>query len=61
MVRLAHPDSTGRLISGLDTRGSMASCYYETSNLPAGTDGVVIAQTKSMLRVGYGRQLELVM
>lgn len=43
----------------------MAACYYESSALPqlyaANCMGFVIAQTKSMLRVGYGRQLELVM
>jgi hypothetical protein len=62
-------------ISGIDTRGNIAQCFFETQGTvtvgantgSGGTNpgtslvALVFAQTTSTLRVGAGRQIELVM
>ncbi|PNH09167.1 hypothetical protein TSOC_004216 [Tetrabaena socialis] len=62
-------------ISGIDTRGSVASCFWQcqgsiTVGGNVGTGGInpgssltalIFVQTTSILRVGAGRQIELVM
>jgi hypothetical protein len=67
-------DSGDKWLSGLDTRGSTAQGFWETQGtitVPAatGTGGssplanivsLVFAQCTSVLRSGYGRQLEVV-
>ena len=52
-----------RYISGIDTRGNVAQCFFEFTGLNDATTAptcLVFAQTSSLLRVGAGRQLELV-
>lgn len=51
-----------RYVSGIDTRGNVAQCYFEYDGLSATNyTGMVFAQTTSLLRVGAGRQIEVVM
>jgi hypothetical protein len=53
-----------RFISGIDTRGNVAQCFFEYSGFGEAatcSTGLVFAQTSSILRVGAGRQIELVM
>lgn len=66
---------TDDYISGISTRGNIAQCFFETqgtvgvgANVGGGSANpdtnlvaLVFAQTTSTLRVGAGRQLELVM
>ena len=62
-------------ISGIDTRGNTAQCYFETSGTitPGTSTGIgganpgtnlvclVFTEVSSVLRVGAGKQIELVM
>jgi hypothetical protein len=51
-----------RYISGIDTRGNVAQCYFEYQGLaPANQTGLIFCQTTSLLRIGAGRQIEVVM
>lgn len=53
-----------RFISGIDTRGNVAQAFFEYSGFSDSatcTTGLVFAQTTSLLRVGAGRQIEVVM
>lgn len=66
---------TDDFISGIDTRGNVAQCFFETQGTVAvggnvGTGGVnpgtqltalVFVQTTSILRIGAGRAMELVL
>ena len=72
--RFDHGSDGVALISGIDTRGSVAQAYFQTTgSIGVGTvtgtghgpgnqvTCLVFAQTTSTLRVGAGRQLELVL
>jgi hypothetical protein len=50
-----------RFVSGIDTRGNVAQCFFEYDGLTTAGTGMVFAQTSSLLRVGAGRQIEVVM
>jgi hypothetical protein len=51
-----------RYVSGVDTRGNVAQCYFEYDGFNvANYTGLVFAQTTSLLRVGAGRQIEIIM
>lgn len=50
-----------RFVSGIDTRGNVAQCFFEYDGLGAAGTGMVFAQTSSLLRVGAGRQIEIIM
>lgn len=53
-----------RFVSGIDTRGNVAQAFFEYSGFSDSatcTTGLVFAQTTSLLRVGAGRQIEVVM
>lgn len=64
IIRLSHidPEGDGRLISGIDTRGSNAAGYWDL-RVPTGDNGVplVIAKTTSVLRIGAYQQLDVVL
>lgn len=52
-----------RYISGIDTRGNVAQCFFEYntfSDSATTTTCLVFAQTSSLLRVAAGRQLEII-
>jgi hypothetical protein len=63
VVNFAHPcdNDTERIVSGLDTRGNVAQCFFEYAGLTTAGTGLIFAQTSSLLRVGAGRQIEVVM
>lgn len=53
-----------RYISGIDTRGNVAQCFFEYNGFADSATVptcLVFAQTTSLLRVGAGRQIEVVM
>ena len=61
-VRLNMPDSEmSRTISGLDTRSVSLNGYVNTTGTQASSPNLMIfAETTSSLRVGAGRQLEII-
>ena len=61
-VRLNMPDSEmSRMISGLDTRSVSLNGYVNTQNTANSTDNLIIfAECTSALRVGAGRQVEVI-
>tara|TARA_R110002110_G_scaffold23540_7_gene89593 strand:+ start:1896 stop:2939 length:1044 start_codon:yes stop_codon:yes gene_type:complete len=63
-VRLNHPDDSERLISGFDSRGSNSIMTVDLYN-NSGAAGRALAITvfvtcKSVMRVGLGRQIQIV-
>lgn len=51
-----------RFTCGIDTRGNVSQGYFEYTGLStAGLTGMVFAQVSSILRVGAGRMIEVVM
>jgi hypothetical protein len=70
-----HGSDGVTLISGIDTRGSTAQCYFQSigtvsEGANTGTGGtnpgasltcMVFAQTTSTIRIGSGRQLDLIL
>jgi hypothetical protein len=63
VVNFAHPcdNDTERIVSGLDTRGNVAQCFFEYAGLTTAGTGLIFAQTSSLLRIGAGRQIETIM
>ena len=61
-VRLNMPDSEfSRTISGLDTRSVSLNGYFNTTgNITANANLMIFAECTSCLRVGSGRQMEVV-
>lgn len=61
-VRLNMPDSEySRLVSGLDTRSVSLNGYFNTTGtLNANPNLMIFAECTSCLRVGAGRQLEII-
>jgi len=63
-IRLNHPDDSSRLLSGLDSRGTnsiMTIDLFNTSGAPGRALAVTVYVTcKSVLRIGLGRQLQIV-
>jgi len=60
-IRLNLPDSeAGREISGLDTRGVSLNAYLDTKNLADDIQVLIVCECSSSLRVGQGRQLNLI-
>lgn len=60
--RFCHDDEDdGRTIGSIDTRGSVAQATFDYSGLSNTTvTGLVMCQTSSVLRIGQGRQIEVV-
>lgn len=61
--RFCHDaDSDARLVSGVDSRGSVSQCFLEYSGLDVTTPklAILFAFGKSVLRVGGGRLIEKV-
>lgn len=60
--RFCHDDEDdGRTIGSIDTRGSVAQCTFEYTGLTnTSVTGLVMCQTSSILRIGQGRQIEVV-
>jgi len=63
-VRLNHPDDSARLLSGMDARGTNSIMTVDLSNSGASA-GRALAVTvfvtcKSVMRIGLGRQLQIV-
>lgn len=61
--RFCHDaDADARLVSGVDSRGSVSQCFFEYSGLDVATAklALVFAFAKSVLRVGAGRLIEKV-
>jgi hypothetical protein len=57
----SHPcEADERFTSGIDTRGNVAQCFFEYGGLTTAGTGMVFCKTSSLLRVGAGRQIELV-
>lgn len=63
VIRFSHldPEGDGRLISGIDTRGSSASCYWDLRG-PADTcTPVVYCKASTVLRIGQFQQIDVVL
>ena len=68
-MRLDHGGDGVTLVSGVDTRGNTASCYFQSNGgvwnngtvTTANVMALVFAQTTSSLIVGAGRQISVVL
>ena len=66
-MRLDHGSDGVGLVSGVDTRGNTASCWFQSGGGPwaaveiANVMSLVFAQTTSSLIVGAGRQISVVL
>ena len=60
-IRLNMPESEySRLLSGLDTRGVSLNGFYNLHNANAPRDITLFAECTSVLRIGSGKQLEVI-
>jgi len=59
-VRLNIPDSElGREITGLNSKGVNLQCYYNSTGVSQDVNIVIFCECTSTLRIGAGRQLEI--
>ena len=60
-MRLNMPDSEfSRTISGLDTRAVSLQGYFNTTNVNSEPNLTLFAECTSTLRIGSGRQMEII-
>lgn len=59
-VRLNLPGDESRTISGLDTRSVALNGYINSTGLASTTNMIVFAECSSVLRIGAGRQMNVI-